>query len=397
MVCTQDPRKPHVRDLAIAQKALVLYGYNEPVPSVMKWLEPLSPILGWNGGDEFTTTDMSSRWGHIQTSTDWCNNLPVLMAGTESVEQAKIPTFDPRAIDWNDRRSAVSFVSTDGDNVQWYQGNFFRAGESASYWGNPERGQIPFGWSCCFSQLAQLCPGAIDFALATRSSNDSFLEWGGGYYYPDRFGLDRPNRWQLLTQQARRTWALMKKNNSRTIGFNMADCDTPDARKAYEVFASQTDALLAIFVFQYSPYEDGAGKTFWVKDRNGMELPVITARYSIWEHSNDRELAGTPAKVTRIIKQTVEQTPREDLPRYDWVIAHVWSYFKKAPGNDENAENMPQEGAATRGGVRGYSPAVWCADRLPSNIRVISPEELAWRLRMKHDPSQAKTFMTQFN
>ena len=120
----------------------------------------------------------------------------------------------------------------------------------------------------------------------------TFIEWGGGYYYPDRFGLNRPNRWELLAKQARRTWAMMKKNNTRMIGFNFANYDSPDARKAYEVFASQTDGLLAIFVFQYSPYEAGAGETFWVKDRNGIELPVITARYSIWEHTQRPQAIG---------------------------------------------------------------------------------------------------------
>jgi hypothetical protein len=387
LVCTQDPRKSHVRDLAIAQNAFVLYGDDEPLPTVMQWLEPLSPILGWNGGDEFNTTDLSTQWAHIQTATDWCGNLPVLMAGTDKTDSPKVLSFDPRTIDWNDRRSAVSFVSTDGDNVQWFEGNFFR---NAHYWGNPERGKIPFGWSCCFCQLSQLCPDAIDYALATRSPRDSLIEWGGGYYYPDRFGSNRPNRWELLARQARRTWALMKKNNTRMIGFNCANYNSPDARKAYEVFARQTDGLLAIFVFQYSPYESGAGETFWVKDRDGVELPVITARYSIWEHSNSRERAGTPAKVAREIAQSVEQTPQEKLPRYDWVIAHVWSYFKKSPGTDESAEDMPQEHAVAKGGVRGYSPAVWCAERLPANIRVISPEEMVWRVRMQHDPSQTK-------
>ena len=395
MVVTQDPRKPHVRDLAIAQMAFVTYGYDEPTPAVMKWLTPLSPILGWNGGDEFKTTEMSTRWGHIQTATDWCSNLPVLMAGTERAEQPKVPSVDPQAFDWNDQRSAVSFVSTDGDNVQWFQGNFFRGGDGASYWGNPERGKIPFGWSCCFSQLAQLCPEIIDYAIATRSPNDGFIEWGGGYYYPDLFGANRPDRWELLARQARRTWAMMKKNNMEMIGFNLAKYDSPDARKAYEVFASQTDGLLAIFVFQYSPYEAGAGETFWVKDKNGIELPVITARYSIWEHSNGRERSGTPAKVAREIKQTVEQTPRDSLPRYDWVITHVWSYFKKSPGADENAEDMPQEKQGSKVGVRGYSPVVWCAERLSANIRVISPEEMVWRIRMKHDPSQTKEFLRQ--
>jgi len=83
MLCTQDPKKPHVRDLAIAQKAFTVYGKEAPTPAVMAWLDPLSPILGWNGGDEFASTDLSTRFGHIQTATDWCMNLPVLMAGAE--------------------------------------------------------------------------------------------------------------------------------------------------------------------------------------------------------------------------------------------------------------------------------------------------------------------------
>jgi hypothetical protein len=388
MLCTQDPQKPNVRDLAIAQKTLTVFGSAEPVPTAMKWLQPLSPILGWNGGDEFKTTEMSSTWGHIQTATDWAVNLPVLMAGTESAELPKVRSFDPRTIDWTDRRSAVCFVDSDGDNVDFSEGDFFRVGNGKYYWASPDRGKIPFGWSCCFAHLAQLCPEAIDYAVATQSPNDWFLEWGGGYYYPDLFGIDRPNRWELLAQHARRTWALMKRNNTHSIGFNVVKFDSPDALKAYEVFAGQTDGLLAILAFQYDRYEAGAGRIIWVKDRNGVEVPVISARYSIWEHANQRQRAGTPAKVAREIQQTVEQTPSEKLPRYDWVIAHAWSYFKPAPGTDEDAENMPQDKASSQGGARGYLPVTWCAQRLPPGIRVVSPDELVWRIRMRHDPAQ---------
>lgn len=391
MVCKQDPKKPHTRDFAIAQKAFVHYGEAEPTPSVMKWLEPLSPILGWNGGDEFETTDLSSRFGHIQTATDWCMNLPVLMAGSEEVVPAKVKSISPTAIDFTDQRSAVSFIQTDGDNVQWLQGNFFH---HPSYWTNPDRGRIPFGWSTCFAQLAQLTPQAIDFAVSAASTNDSLLEWGGGYYYPDHFGSARSNRWELLAQHARRTAALMKKTDSRIIAFNVAQHDSADARKGYEVFARESEGLLGILIFQYSPYEAGAGKTFWVKDRNNLEIPVVTARYSIWEGSNQRARSGTPAKVAREIRDTVQKS---SAPRYDWVITHAWSYFKKAPGSDENAENIPQDKAHVHNGERGYRPVEWCAERLPQNIRVVTTEELLWRIRMQHDPAQTKKLIEQFD
>ncbi len=394
MLCAQDPRKPHVRDLAIAQKAFTVFGNDEPTPSALAWLEPLSPILGWNGGDEFVTTDLSTRHGHIQTATDWCMNLPVLMAGSEKSEPVKGYFPDPARIDWGDQRSAVSFVETDGDNVQWFQGNFFRG--NPGYWGDPDRGRIPFGWSCCFAQLTQLCPQVIDHALATRTPNDSFIEWGGGYYYPDHFGFDRTDRWDLLARQSRRTWALMRRTGTRLIGFNVVQCDSPDARHAYEVIAGQTDNLLGILVFQYSPYEGGAGKTWWVRDRNGTEVPVITARYSIWEHANHRARAGTPAKVAREIRETVGKIPSGEGPRFDWVIAHAWSYFRKTSGADEEGENLTQANAVSEGGVRGFAPVLRCAERLPSEIRVVSPEELVWRIRMKHDPAQTRRFMAGF-
>jgi len=148
-------------------------------------------------------------------------------------------------------------------------------------------------------------------------------------------------------------------------------------------------------VFQYSAYEEGAGKTFWVKDRNGVELPVISARYSIWSHAY-RPRAGTPAKVSREIRETVKRATPDQSPRYDWVITHVWSYFKSASGTNETAEEMPQDHVASQGGVRGYTSATWCAERLPSNIRTVSPEELAWRLRMKHHAEQTKKVIAEW-
>ncbi|MDR3638613.1 MAG: GxGYxYP family putative glycoside hydrolase [Isosphaeraceae bacterium] len=384
ILCTQDPKKSNVRDLAVAQKALVLYGALEPVPAAMKWLEPLSPIVGWNGGDEFEATRLSSIHGHIQTATDWCLNLPVLMAGSGHAEIRRAPDFDPRTIDWADRRSTLSFVLSDGDNVQWLETSFFHANKS--FWDSPDRGKIPFGWSCCFDHLVQLCPEAIDLALTTRTPNDRFIEWGGGYYYPDLFGLARPDRRGLLARQARRTLALMGKTNTRIIGFNVAHVDSPDALRAYDDFAKETDGLLAMLVFQYDPYEGGAGKTFWVKDARGVDVPVISARYSLWEHTNRRPGSGTPAKVAREVRANAVS----QRTCHDWAIVHAWSYFRRAPGADEEAENMEQEGAPARGGVRGYTPAVWCTERLPASVRVVAPEELAWRVRMAHDPEATR-------
>ena len=52
--------------------------------------------------------------------------------------------------------------------------------------------------------------------------------------------------------------------------------------------------------------------------------------------------------------------------------------------------DMPQEHAEAQGGARGYTPVTWCVERLPASIRTVAPEELVWRIRMKHNPAQTR-------
>ena len=154
-------------------------------------------------------------------------------------------------------------------------------------------------WSCCFTQLAQLCPPAIGYASTTQTGNDWFIEWGGGYYYPDLFAIERPDRRRLLAEHARRTWAMMQKTGTRIIGFNFSRYDTPDALKAYETFAQQTDGLGGILVFQYTPYDAVAGKTFWVKDRVGVEIPVVSPEELLWRI----RMQHNPGQTERLMRE----------------------------------------------------------------------------------------------
>jgi hypothetical protein len=401
MLCTQDPQKPNARDYAIAQSAFTVYGPDAVVTEAMKWIDPLAPILGWNGGDEFQTTRLATVWGHFQTCTDWVQNLPVLMAGANSVPRTPAPHLDPRKIEWDDVRPTVSFTCSDGDNVQWFETNFFDG--PGYYWSNPHRGQIPFGWTAPFTHLVQLCPEAIDYARDTRTANDTFIEWHSGYYYPDFFAQELPERWQLLAEHSRRSWAMMRRSGTNIIGFNFRHYDSPDAKKACAVFASQTDGLLGILAFQYSPYNAGAGTVYWVKDKLNRDVPVVTLRYQIWWNLNGRANTGTPSKIAREIRESAEHAEAGAPPRHDWAMVHAWSYFKPAPDGDEAAENLPPKKTMppgvtyeSLGGVRGYDPVLWCAARLPPGIHVVPIEEMMWRIRQQHDPEQTRQLMAAF-
>jgi len=82
-------------------------------------------------------------------------------------------------------------------------------------------------------------------------------------------------------------------------------------------------------------------------------------------------------------------------PRYDWGIAHVWSYFRPDGSADEEAENVPPNDNPAPPATRGYSPTAWCAERLSPDIRVVSPEELVWRIRLQHAPDQTRQLLAR--
>ena len=68
--------------------------------------------------------------------------------------------------------------------------------------------------------------------------------------------------------------------------------------------------------------------------------------------------------------------------RFAWVIVHCWSWFREAGENtswqDEEIEQKPWKDPAVS---RGYRPTVWCAERLTSKVRVVTPADLVSRLR----------------
>lgn len=396
LLCTQDPKVPNIRALAIAHKTFTLYGVTDFTAEVMEWLEPLSPILGWNGGDEFSQTVMPSEYACFQSATNWCLNLPLLMAGSENFSPPKIERFDPATIDWSDERCATAFVMSDGDNAQWLMNSFFHSGGN-DYWDSPDRGAFPMGWTSCFDQLLQLCPPAVEYISETRTSQTSFIQCPGGYNYPDRFGRRRSDG-DLLSEHARRVWANMQKCGVQILFTICHDVRSAQAMRVFQTYAREMDGLLGIMAYQYSPYEAGAGEIFWVKDGNGIEIPVVTARYTIWNNANQLgPRIGTPAKVARAIDETAAKAITEKRQTMDWTIVHCWSFFKESLGTDEDAENMDQESAFQNGGRKGVTPVAWCVRRLSPEVKVVCPEELLWRIRMERNPQQTKAILQSPN
>jgi len=385
-----DPKVAHCRDFAIAYKCAVAIGIEEPIPTMLKWLEPLSPVLGYLWKDELGQTVLVSSCGHFNTATNWSLNMPLFLAASSTDVAVKATSINPATIDYGSSRYATAFVITDGDNMSWMMGDF---AHNRMYWASELRGQVPFGWTSCFANLSQVCGPAVEYLLNAQTRSDTFIEYGGGYQYPDVFARNRPNRRELLVQFAQRTGLRMSKLNIKVFGFLCKDFDSSATLEACEIYAQHMPGLVGMIAVQYYPYEGGEGDIIWVKNSTGVEIPAVRASFALWAHYN-RPTGGTPAKVARLLNESKAKARAEKRASYNWVAIHAWSGFRQNNGDDELAENghflQPQNETA-------LVPVKWTIDRLDEDIKVVTPEELLWLIRMEHNPAQTRKVIAELN
>ncbi len=381
----QDPKNPVMRYEIVAFCAPLASEVNPLYEEVLKHTFPGSPVLGWGIGLEDRQTMPSSRQGLFQTATNWCINLPILSSGSTGLKypfepfqnQSDIPALK------NDEK-LISFVLSDGDNVQWLMLNFCQGDEGKFYWGDPYRGKLPFGWTIPAVDLLQLCPYTLDFLRDSQIAADDFILYGGGYFYPDLFGVDR-NRMKCLEGHARRIRKYMKHCGLKLILFNSMDWDSSSALEAYEVYANEIPELEGILTVQYAPYAAGGGQIRWVGTRRKNPIPVVSAKYAIWGDRGNDPLENSPSAIAKSISHWAETAARSAEDRFAWVIVHAWSWFRDPTFARDQAlsESVPPDLITKDDSsiARGYRPAYWCAQMMADSVRVVKPIELIQALK----------------
>ncbi len=386
ILALQDPKANEIRSEAVALGSFVLSKPGPLYERVLGRLKPDTPVLGWGIGDEMAITRPASEFGHFITATNWCHNLPLLSTeqpgATFPVERLRAPqTKTMWDLSWEEGVHYATFVMSDGDNVQWLMGDFVEDA-SRCYWSDPRRGTRPIGWTCCYVDLAQLCPYTLDYLFRTATPQDDFVLYGGGYYYPDLFG-SRGGGASLMRTHARRIGQYMRLGGIRSLAFNAAQWDSDAAMRAYTACAEEIPGLLGVFTVQYAPYTAGGGAVRWVKGRSGEELPVVSARYSIWSGVRG-ERDNSPCGIARNLNglPRLDSSPSDDA--FSWVVVHAWSWFR--PGQDD--EEMDQRAGGQPGSARGYTSVCSCVDALGPEVRVVTPTEFLLRMRLMLRPEQ---------
>jgi GxGYxYP putative glycoside hydrolase C-terminal domain len=387
LLMTADPKSRVARSMAVAHRAFVVSRPGPVYEAALARCEPDSPVLGWGCGGEDSQTLPSSEWGLFQTATNWCHNLPAF--STETVgrtiprERVSLPPrcrVSLRDIEWETGVHYVTFIMSDGDNVQWLMGNFAGGSEGASYYESPVRGQFPFGWTFPYVDLAQVCPYTLTDLFGRATPNDDFVLYSGGYYYPDRFGVKRGD--DVLRLHARRLGEYMRFGRLHAFAVNCMDWDSDAARRAYRTYAEEMPDLDGVFTVQYYPYSGGEGRILWAEG-GGRSIPVISCRLTIWANTGrprDTTPAGVAARLNRM--PTGEGVWSDE--QFSFVMAHSWSWFRDTHGDP--SPTAEEEGVSqdreTPGTARGLLPVKWAADRLSDHVRVVTPARLLLLARL---------------
>jgi hypothetical protein len=140
--------------------------------------------LGW-WPDEGMGVKKTSDYGLATVASDYSSNLSVFSGTSRTIE--KPPAPEKPALE---NKVYVSFILSDGDNLQ-YMEHFFK-----KVWDSPDRGKVPLGWTVS-PLMVDTMPGILNYLYQSATPNDAFLSGpsGVGYTYPNFWeneeGLDR--------------------------------------------------------------------------------------------------------------------------------------------------------------------------------------------------------------
>lgn len=331
---------------------------------VLAWLQPNVPVYGWEQGvseDQFVAR--ISKSGHPMIPCDWSYNHSLTsLLYTERQQPVQAQSFNLKLIDFDKKRNYVSFFLSDGDNIQWMMQDF-----ATSFYDVPEAIEVKMSYGLPVSTLSMMAPAQLHNLMNLRRDECSVLEMlGGGYYYIDTYSQNN-NRNDNLKIAAERLAVSMRRYHVGLLGVMAMDVKSAASREAYQAFVDANDRLEGIIALQYSPYAGGGGEVFWVTNKNGYDIPVITVRYSLWDRIHERE--GSPDFIASKLEAEAQ------VESFSAICVHAWSRFE--------------------GNAHGAAAARLCAGKLDGRFEVVNMQELVWRLRMSRPPEQTLEYLNK--
>jgi len=327
---------------------------------ILAWMKPNAPVLGWEQGvSEDSFVGLASNAGHPLLASDWSYNHTLTSIDYNNRQDGILAKVtNPRSIDYGAGSRFVSFFLSDGDNYQWVMGDSF----VNDFYCQEERTASKMSFSLCAEALSQLAPAQLGNIFNLQGSANTMIEsFGGGYYYADTYSISG-NRSENLKIMAERAASHMRQHRIKVLELIATDVYSQKAQEAYKVFIEANDQLEGIIAIQYSPYNGGHGKIFWETNSAGYDIPVVTAKYSLWQGGSDGQ--GDPATIASAINSGQDSLAL--------VCVHAWSDFD---------------------GKRASSAALSCLKNAGASFKPANVQELIWRIRMRHRKEQTLKYL----
>ncbi len=327
---------------------------------ILAWMKPNAPVLGWEHGvSEDSFVGLASNAGHPLLASDWSYNHTLTSIDYKNRQDGILAKVtNPRSINYGAGSRFVSFFLSDGDNYQWVMGDSFMN----DFYCQEERTASKMSFSLCAEALSQLAPAQLGNIFNLQGSANTIIEsFGGGYYYADTYSIsgDRSENLKIIAERAA---SHMRQHRIKVLELIATDVYSQKAQEAYKVFIEANDQLEGIIAIQYSPYNGGHGKIFWETNSAGYDIPVVTAKYSLWQGGSDGQ--GDPATIASAINSGQDSLAL--------VCVHAWSDFD---------------------GKRASSAALSCLKNAGASFKPANVQELIWRIRMRHRKEQTLKYL----
>lgn len=267
--------------------------------------DELAVAFGWGPENEYVST--LNQHGVYVHASDWSKNLAAL--GNVQWQTAKPPLAIESHYNYSAAVHTVSFLMSDGDNIQWTLGGW---STNEKWWGSSQRGAVPLGWT--FSPATKwLAPTMLQQLLTNSTNNDELVAGpsGVGYMYPSQWPSETLKNFTSLTFEGMK-FAGMKSINIIGKGDNAPDLNL------MEHFIAD-DTVDGMMYYSFGGGYSGLGGAVW----SAGGKPVVSGRYSLWGEATSGPMLGVDALVKHL-----KALPKDDarVDGYSLIPVHAWSH-----------------------------------------------------------------------
>ena len=295
----------NLRDFAVMANAMVFLspGVEGNRHLFLEDMDPNFGVFGW--GDphvhEANFVTEASGYNGYTVAADIAYNLSVLSGYTAD----KLTQKTEKATGEVKGKHTVSFMMTDGDNLQWNLNDFTT---STKWFGSDKRGKFNMGWGVPAS-IIDLAPSAVQWMYNHMTPKDGFVVQlsGLGYFRPSMFS---PN---VLENHAKALNEYMGRLDTNIIevideGF--------DNEEMWDIYMKQPNIDGALLI-GFHGYEKFQGAINWSRGK-----PIVSARYSV----ANGNMGGALSMLEGVDQNDIVTTDPTKPSGYSLMMIHAWSY-----------------------------------------------------------------------